>query len=56
MEFADPEELEQFVQIALMLEYYKARGRPIPEEVRALIEQSRDECEACHVLNDMIND
>lgn len=54
MKFADDKELEQFIEIACMLKYYKAKGVPIPAEVQDMIERNRNESEACNILFDMI--
>ena len=56
MKFADDEELKQFIEIATMLNYYKSKGVPIPEEVKDLIEQNRNDSEVCSVLNDIIHE
>lgn len=54
MNFADDEELEQFIEIACMLKYYKLKGVPIPEEVRDYFERNRNKNDVCFVLSDII--
>lgn len=56
MKFKDDKELEQFVEIACMLKYYKAKGVPIPADVREYFERNRNKNDVCHVLNDIIKD
>ena len=54
MKFASDEELKQFIEIATMLKYYKAKGVPIPADVRDFIEKNRNESDVCHTLSEII--
>lgn len=54
MKFADDEELEQFIEIACMLKYYKAKGVPIPADIRDYFERNRNKDDVHDVLHDII--
>lgn len=54
MKLDSDEEFEQFIEVATMLKFYKAKGVPIPANVRDLIEQGCENNEVCRVLYDII--
>ena len=56
LKFASDEEQKQFIEIATMLKYYKAKGVPVPADVRDFIERNRNKNEVCYVLNDILNE
>ena len=56
MKFASREEFEQFIEIATMLKYYKAKGVPIPASVRDMIERDCENNDACRVLYDILHE
>lgn len=56
MKFASREEQEQFIEIATMLKYYKAKGVPIPADVRDMIERDCENNDACRVLYDILHE
>ena len=54
MEFEDEKQRREFVEIVAMLQYYKSKGVPIPEDVREYIERNRDNDELFTVLSNII--
>lgn len=56
VKFASREEFEQFIEIATMLKYYKAKGVPIPADVRDMIERDCENNDACRVLYDILHE
>lgn len=56
MNFKSNEEQKQFIEVATMLKYYKAKGVPIPADVREMIERDCDNNEVCRVLYDIIHE
>lgn len=54
MKFNSDKELEQFIEIATMLKFYKYKGVPIPAEVQDMIERNRNKNDVFYVLSDII--
>lgn len=54
MEFADDEELKQFIEIAVKLKAMRRAGVPIPEEVQDYFRRNRNKSDVCFVLDDII--
>lgn len=54
MEFKNNAELEEFIEAATIIKYYKAKEVPVPEEVIAELEANKDSSEIFSVLYDMV--
>ena len=53
MDFKTEEEYKQFIEVATILNYYKAKSVPIPEEVLQMLEDGKEESDVIAVLNDI---
>ena len=53
MEFKNNKELEEFIEAATIINYYKAKSVPIPEEVIAELEANKDSSEVFYVLYEL---
>ena len=53
MEFKNNKELEEFIEAATIIKYYKAKKVPVPEEVIVELEANKDSSEIFSVLYDM---
>ena len=53
MEFKDNKELEEFVEVATMIKYFKAKKVPVPEEVIEMLAEEKDSSEVFSVLYEM---
>lgn len=53
MDFKNKKEQKEFLEIATMLNYYKAKSVPIPEEVLQMLEDGKEESDVIAVLNDI---
>ena len=53
MNFESKKEQKEFIEIATMLNYYKAKSVPIPEEVLQMLEDGKEESDVIAVLNDI---
>ena len=53
MEFENNKELEEFIQVATMIKYFKAKSVPVPEDVIAMLEEGKDSSEVFSVLYEM---
>lgn len=53
MEFSSDKELEEFIEIATIIKYYKSKEVPVPEEVIAELEVNKDSSEVFSVLYEL---
>ena len=53
MEFESDKELEEFIEVATMIKYYKAKDVPVPAEVVNELEANKDSSEIFSVLYEM---
>ena len=53
MEFKNNKELEEFIEAATIIKYYKAKEVPVPEEVITELEANKDSSEVFSVLYDL---
>ena len=48
--FDSDKELEEFIEVATIIKYYKSKEVPVPEDVIAELEANKDSSEICSVL------
>ena len=53
MDFKNNKELEEFIEAATIIKYYKAKEVPVPEEVIAELEANKDSSEVFSVLYEL---
>ena len=53
MEFKSKKEYEEFIEVATMINYYKYKEVPVPEEVVKMLEEDKDSSEVIAVLYNM---
>lgn len=53
MEFRNSKELEEFIEVATIINYYKAKEVPIPEAVVNELEANKDSSEVFSVLYEL---
>ena len=53
MEFKTKKEYEEFIEAATIINYYKAKEVPVPEDVIAELEANKDSSEVFSVLYEM---
>ena len=53
MEFKNNKELEEFIEAATIINYYKAKEVPVPEEVVKELEANKDFSEIFSVLYEL---
>lgn len=56
LKFASDEEQKQFIELACMLKFYKAKGVPVPADIKDYIVRNRNKNEVCYVLHDIMNE
>ena len=56
MKFASDEDYKQFIELACMLKFYKAKGVPVPADIKDYIVRNRNKNEVCYVLHDLLNE
>ena len=56
MQFASDDEYKQFIELACMLKMYKAKGVPVPADVKDYIVENRNKNDVCYVLHDILNE
>lgn len=53
MDFKTEEEYNQFIEVATILNYYKSKNVPIPEDVLQMLEDAKEDSDVLAVLNDI---
>lgn len=53
MEFKNNKEVEEFIEAATIIKYYKAKEVPVPEEILVELEANKDSSEIFSVLYEL---